>query len=156
MIWLSFMKRILTLGVDALLLRPEMKLLITFLLFLCFQLVGGYTNVHANAHSTIHPPEHTTHPPKQMEWQNVTAHHDYILDYHDDLAWEYAHLMSVEDESEEDFLKKHVLLVKYVVAFYYSFILNSSDNHCPTRLSPSKHLAFLGKSQYIVQRVIKI
>ena len=61
---------------------------------------------------------------------------------------------SVDDEDEDDLIKK--LPIRYVLSFYYAFILTQPLSHPTERLSFCRDLSYFGSRKFIAQRVLRI
>jgi len=134
-----------------------MKPLVLFFLFLCFELLGGHDHVNASSHS-FKICCASTKTIEKTQSETAYSKQDYVISRSDGFGWDSSPLISVdnENEDEDDLIKKHTLLAKCFVAFYYTFISSYVSKGNVEPLSFSKHLAYLGTHKYIAQRVLRI
>lgn len=133
-----------------------MKFVVAFFLYLCFHLLGGNNDAHAMAHGYNH--FLWQHNGKTQQVESLLADHDRMITKSNGLVEDNDHLISVEDDDEghEDWIKKHLLHAKYLLAFSYVFILQYQSNCQADPLPFYGPIAFSSTPKYIVQRVLRV
>jgi hypothetical protein len=135
-----------------------MKAAIIFFLFLCCHLLGGHNSAHASGHNAPmgYAPARSIEKIRQLKTLNTNQ---------DNIQTKYAgfsentSLLSAEDDDEEDdedVIRKHISLVKYILAFSYAFIFDCRSHCQADSLTFYKHPSPIGSYKYIEQRVLRI
>ena len=130
-----------------------MKLVIAF--FLClFYLPGGYAAAHANTGcgSLSHTPAVNI---ENARVGSVNPERDYLISM-DDLSHENTYVINVEDENEENILRKQVYVAGYFLAFFCKILSRHLYGSPSDLLSFSKPDSCGGSCKYILQRVLRI
>jgi hypothetical protein len=136
-----------------------MKAAVIFVLFLCIHLLGGHNYAQASGHDTQRGYSPALNIDKTRQLKSVTANQDNIQTKYAGFNEENASLLSVADDDEEDdedIVRKHISLVRYILAFSYAFISDCRYNFHSGNLTFYKHPFPAGSEKYIVQRVLRI
>jgi hypothetical protein len=132
-----------------------MRVAALFLLSLFFCLAGG-SHVNYAAAPSFKTQVSPTH---QLEKTPRVVSADagkYLLAATYDLNEENEYLIGVEDDSEDDIIRKHILPASYFLAFYYTFVIGYSPHNFTDRLSLYEPPCNTGSSKSILQRVLRL
>lgn len=132
-----------------------MRLVIIFLLYWCFHLLGGSAAAQVRTHND-HPGPSLARPIEKAGQLQLPAQ-EHFLAKDGGLTEEDNLLVSVDEEEEEDgLLRKPVWLTNCFLAFSYAFILHHRFGGRAGIFSASAYACFIGAPKYIVQRVLRI
>ena len=133
-----------------------MRVAVVFVLFLCFHLLGRYDYANA-AHGSNKFYSAGQHSGKTEQVEIPTTDGGSIFTAADGLKEGKDHLVSVDDEDEEELVsRKSILLDKYFSAFYYAFIASHSFNAAGKIFSSYESFSNTGTCIYLEQRVLRI
>jgi len=141
-------------------LRPLMKAAYLFLMSLCFFLLWGGNNYVCAASRSHHkvsflPIQNSEE--KQHLKKTATIHSDFAVIKSSEASENEAFLLTDENDDESSsFGRKQVLLARYSLLIFYTFVLNRLYCCAKDRLPCCNHLSHLSSCKYLTQRVLRI
>lgn len=128
-----------------------MRLVLTFILFMCFHLLGDNTNVHANPVHTIGSVFNSS----QKQSVNSFLTDSQTLQTDKKQSGANAYVDVLVDDDDDEINRKTLLTATFLKAFYYAFV--SSYNNSIKGIFPVEEHPFYATTPiYISQRVLRI
>jgi hypothetical protein len=133
-----------------------MKHVVIFFLFLFVNLVSTFGYTHAEPHITS--PCASTTGINQIEQNRIsTPTHPYSIGGDVNSSAENVSLFTLEDDDEdEDIIRKHLSIVRYLSALTSTFYLNYGSGPLVQHATFCDHLPYTSSCKYIVQRALRL
>jgi hypothetical protein len=132
-----------------------MKVAVIFLLSLFFCLAGGSHFSYATAPACNASFSLSQFLEKKQPVANGTANKHLLAAVYD-FNEENQYLDGVEDDNEDEIVRKHILAARYFLACYYTFIEDYFPNNLTGQLFTYKAPSYTGSCKYITQRVLRL
>ena len=109
----------------------------------------------AFSHPANAKPDHT--PFAKAFYQQLVSSHNLSLAAGTEHAMEHNILFNEGDnEDEEDIASKHPVLLKFIGALYYQFVLNAHDKDRVSNLAAHTSFSYNTTQKYIRHRAIRV
>lgn len=129
--------------------------IIAFIFFLFLGVCLPGKSLHAQAFSQLRLPLSLgIQKSQQAEKAEATGFHTLCVD--SGATEETPSLIDVDDEEDELFTRKQVLLTKYILFLSHAFISDNSDDERADLLPLPVHISAIGSPKYIEQRTLRI
>jgi len=136
-----------------------MRLVITFMLSLCFLFVRGYDHLYvlATHNHTCYSPTRPVKESEQLRLGNTTNKLT-ILREAASLDADNEGVTATETDDDDELLspRKYVEVFNYFITFFLAYRSEYICRYVKNRLPFCKHFSYTSSDQYIVLRVIRV